>query len=261
MYEEIYKKLQDLNNSLKKLCEELKEKDKEPELTIEEKKKEKRRWGILSTVIIILNVSICLVALCQFSNKYKDVLEHGEIKVVIDSTLNISLRRPLPKYIYLRNDSIIARKSIGQEEQLILYSIVDESDARYPQYKHTVDELIYLSNNDSIVNWRNLLLLTFYMVLMGCIARTFYDYIGRKCYKRQQDMRIWWPWYLFRLLIGAPIATFIIVASRCAMFSTLFSSGDLNTYLVISFLAGFSMMEFLSLLRAVSKGLFEKNLQ
>jgi hypothetical protein len=41
------------------------------------------------------------------------------------------------------------------------------------------------------------------------------------------------------------------------MLSSLFTSKDLNTYLVIAFLAGFSMIEFLTMLRRMTKGLFE----
>lgn len=69
-------------------------------------------------------------------------------------------------------------------------------------------------------------------------------------------MDIWWPWYVFRPIIGAPLATFLIVAFRTTMFSTLFSSRDLNSYLVVSFIAGFAMMEFLKMLRRSSIALF-----
>jgi hypothetical protein len=52
-----------------------------------------------------------------------------------------------------------------------------------------------------------------------------------------------------------PITAFLIVAFRTSMFSSLFSSKDLNTYLIVSFLAGFAMMEFVTMLRRSSKAL------
>lgn len=70
-------------------------------------------------------------------------------------------------------------------------------------------------------------------------------------------MECWWSWYLFRPVIGVPIASLLLVAVRTSLFSGLFTSSDLNTYLVISFLAGFSIMEFLKMLRRVSKTMFE----
>lgn len=69
-------------------------------------------------------------------------------------------------------------------------------------------------------------------------------------------MDTWWPWYVCRPIIGVPITAFLIVAFRTSMFSSLFSSKDLNTYLIVSFLAGFAMMEFVTMLRRSSKALF-----
>lgn len=100
------------------------------------------------------------------------------------------------------------------------------------------------------------LIITLCIVFLGCCARTFYDYIGWECYKGGQNMDTWWPWYVFRPIIGVPITAFLIVAFRTSMFSSLFSSKDLNTYLIVSFLAGFAMMEFVTMLRRSSKALF-----
>lgn len=63
--------------------------------------------------------------------------------------------------------------------------------------------------------------------------------------------------YLFRPVIGVPIASLLLVAVRTYLFSGLFNSRDLNIYLVICFLVGFSIMEFLKMLRRVSKTLFD----
>jgi hypothetical protein len=68
-------------------------------------------------------------------------------------------------------------------------------------------------------------------------------------------MKRWWPWYLFRLIIVVPIASLLIVAVRTSIFSSLFTAKDLNTYLAVAFIAGFGMMEFLKMLRRVSKSL------
>jgi hypothetical protein len=70
-------------------------------------------------------------------------------------------------------------------------------------------------------------------------------------------MKTWWPWYMFRLVIVVPIASFLLVAVRSSMFSSLFTAKDLNTYLVVVFIAGFGMMEFFKMLRRVSKSLFD----
>lgn len=258
MYEEICKKLQDLSNSSKTLCDELKAKDKEPELTDEEKKKEKKKWSRASKWI--LGISIALGILISFivPNMYGKVFSNGQKTIEIKEDYYSAIQGNLPPSILITEKAISTRKSISYEEQVILSSLVDKDDSLYANYQKVVNQLAYESNNMTIPEMGLLFLLTLCFVYLGCLARTLFDYIGWTCYKDGQDMKKWWPWYVFRPAIGVPIAAFIIVASRCAMFSTLFTSRDLNTYLVISFLAGFAMMEFLSLLRSVSKGLFDK---
>ena len=254
MYEEICKKLHDLSDSSKRLCEELKEKDKEPEIT----KEEKEQWRKRTLRILWFSVGVGIVALCATAMLYGTVLRNGEKTIRVNRDFTSVIQGNVPSDILLTEDSISTRICIGFEEQVVLSTLVDRSDSLYSDYQKAVNQLAYKSNDISKWELMNLLLLTLCMVYLGCLARTLFDYIGWTCYKDGQDMRKWWPWYVFRPAIGVPIAAFIIVASRCAMFSTLFTTKDLNTYLLVSFLAGFAMMEFLSLLRSVSKGLFDK---
>ena len=69
-------------------------------------------------------------------------------------------------------------------------------------------------------------------------------------------MKKWWPWYIYRPLMGAPIAAFLLVTVRTSFFLNLFTARDLNTYFVVAFLAGFALMDFLKMLRRVSKAMF-----
>ena len=125
----------------------------------------------------------------------------------------------------------------------------------YQEYAASIDDLSYKSNNNP-ASFAPLFLLTLIFVSLGCCALTFYDYIGHVCYLKDQDMLQWWPWYVFRPLIGVPLASLLIVAVHTAMFSNVFTSGDLNTYAAVSFLVGFAMMEFLKMLRRLGKSLF-----
>ena len=159
------------------------------------------------------------------------------------------------------DDTMKVRKSLETAEKVELYALVERTPDNadiVASYRLAVDKLAY----DSANGWKGikcLIRLTLCLVILGCSARTFYDFIGNACYKKErQNMSKWWPWYILRLFICAPITAFILSASRCAMFSSLFMAKDLNTYLVVSFLAGFSMMELLDMLRGVSKGLFGK---
>lgn len=217
-------------------------------------------WNAWSWVIMLLYAALCVGAFWLLPNLYNDVIQQSEVHVSVTPQIRNALQGTLPSAVMMNDSVISTRKYINNDDKVILSTLVERSDtAVYTKYMRAVDELAYKSNELSADALQNLMLLTLCFVMLGCVARTFYDYIGRKCYKKRQDMSVWWPWYVFRPLIGAPIAAFIIVASRCAMFSALFTAKDLNTYLVISFLAGFAMMEFLSMVRSTSKGLFERN--
>lgn len=214
-------------------------------------------WRVL--VAVGLHVVACVLAICFLPYLYTQVLTEGEVGVKVDSALVSVIQEPLTNGVVLRNDSIFTRKYIDQQEKIVLSSLMGKSDSLYIRYIRSVEELSYLSNGGEKQSWTYLLLLTFCFVVLGCSGRTFFDYIGHTCYTKEgQDMKKWWPWYVFRLFMGVPITAFLLVASRCAIFSTLFTSRDLNVYLVIAFLAGFAMMEFMDMLRATAKGLFSK---
>ncbi len=147
-------------------------------------------------------------------------------------------------------------RAMDRSDIIELNALVSDTCQKRNTYVISVNELAYNSNNQTS-NIVDLCWLTLCLVFLGCSARTFYDFIGRKCYTEEgQNMDKWWPWYTFRPLICVPIAALLIVSVRTSYFSNLFVSKDLNSYLVISFIAGFSIMEFLTMLRRLSKSLF-----
>lgn len=212
-------------------------------------------------IIIAFTIVLCIVTyLCAF-RYYPRVLAVSKYEVKVkDLSENLRICSDTPEWFAISDSSIIAYTVISESEKNLLYKCVEpigltEDRSVYNKYIQAVNELVYKSNNDNS-KIQNLLILTFAVVSLGCCARTFYDYIGWECYKGGQDMKNWWPWYFFRPFIGVPITTFLIVAFRTSTYSYLFKGKDLNTYLIVSFLAGFAMMEFLTMLRRTSKALF-----
>lgn len=211
-----------------------------------------KKYGTL--YVLTPQIIICIIAFYFIPSLYKTTISKSDISVN-NEVYNIELVGESPSWFKIDSTTIHTNKAITDEEKQILLSLVVREDSVYQTYYRNIDELVYKSNNDT-TNYCALLLLTLCFITMGCVARSFYDFIGHCCYKDGQDMVKWWPWYVYRPLIGVPIATFLIVAARTAIFSNIFTTRDLCTYLVISFLAGFSMMEFLKMLRRVSKNLF-----
>lgn len=215
-------------------------------------------------VILFLTFFACLVAFFVVRDYYSVVLSDSNVRVCIsDLTKKLKFKNEPPVWFLISDSSISTYKVIDDSEKEFLYKCMEpidslKNDSDMQEYIKGVNELVYKSNNNNS-NIRSLYILTFCIVFLGCCARTFYDYIGWECYKGGQNMDKWWPWYVFRPIIGVPITTFLIVAFRTSMFSSLFSSKDLNTYLIVSFLAGFAMMEFVTMLRRSSKAIFGIN--
>lgn len=222
-----------------------------------------KRWlRIMKKKLTILIITallsfMAIVGACCF---YEPTLQSSQVSVINKDAANIEIVGDTPSWFFKSGSTFKSYKMIDDTDKKLLksYVVVNDSvinSASYKAYINAIDELAFKSNT-IFPNSSSLFLLTFCLVFLGCSARTFYDYIGWECYKNGQDMDTWWPWYVCRPAIGAPIATFLIVAFRTTMFSTLFSSRDLNSYLVVSFIAGFAMMEFLKMLRRSSKALF-----
>ena len=208
----------------------------------------------LTTWMMVFTTIITLWAAWKIPVLYKSVVDKSNVSIT-EKLSNIALTNEHPIWFKVEHDTISTNRALEHGDIMELRSLVSDTCPNYSSYVKAIGNLAYKSNNDT-TNLEDLIWLTLCFVLLGCSARTLYDFIGRKCYK-QQRMKKWWPWYMFRPLICAPIAALLIVSVRTSFFSNLFVSKDLNSYLVVSFVAGFAIMEFLSMLRRVSKSLFD----
>lgn len=208
----------------------------------------------LTSWMMALTTAITLWAACKIPDLYKNVVDKSNVSVQVKLS-NIAFTDEHPVWFKVEPECISTNRALEHGDIMELRSLVSDTCPNYSLYVKAIGNLAYKSNNDT-TNLEDLIWLTLCFVLLGCSARTLYDFIGRKCYK-QQRMKKWWPWYMFRPLICAPIAALLIVSVRTSFFSNLFVSKDLNSYLVVSFVAGFAIMEFLSMLRRVSKSLFD----
>lgn len=208
------------------------------------------------TLVIMIFTAIAVGAACFFAPKlYENVIKGSNISVAADLK-GVLISPDHPEWFKYNDTAIMSCRALDRSDIVELNALVSDTCQKRNTYVISVGELAYNSNNHTS-NIIDLCWLTLCLVFLGCSARTFYDFIGIKCYtKKGQNMTKWWPWYIFRPIICAPIAALLIVSVRTSYFSNLFVSKDLNTYLVISFIAGFAIMEFLTMLRRLSKSLF-----
>lgn len=219
-----------------------------------QKIKRKYMRNFITIIVLAINILICYLSAYNLQKYYNEALCQSNISVVNKANVML-ITGDSPSWFKMTTDSLYACKAISDNDKQHLNSLVSREDSLYQEYAASIDDLSYKSNNNP-ASFAPLFLLTLIFVSLGCCALTFYDYIGHVCYLKDQDMLQWWPWYLFRPLIGVPLASLLIVAVHTAMFSNVFTSSDLNTYAAVSFLVGFAMMEFLKMLRRLGKSLF-----
>lgn len=208
----------------------------------------------ITSLVLALNVWICYKCATNLQQYYNEALFQSNI-VVENKAKIVMTTADSPAWFKMSPESLYTCKAITDNDKQMLNSLVSREDSLYSKYTESIADLAYKSNNNPD-RFLPLFVLTLIFVSFGCSALTFYDYIGHVCYLKDQDMLQWWPWYIFRPLIGVPLASLLIVAVHTTMFSNVFTSTDLNTYVVISFFVGFSMMEFLKMLRRLGKSLF-----
>ncbi|MBD5226355.1 MAG: hypothetical protein HDS68_10425 [Bacteroidales bacterium] len=205
--------------------------------------------------IMVLTCAFTVAAVWFIPTLYRQVVDKSNVSIRVDMS-GVVFTSEQPMWFRVDSTEISTNKALEIGDIKELRSLVSDTCSTYPMYVNAIGKLAYQSNNDT-TNLNYLILLTLSFVLLGCSARTLYDFIGRRCYKKEQDMSVWWPWYVFRPIICAPIAALLLVSVRTSFFSNLFVAKDLNSYLVVSFIAGFAIMEFLTMLRRLSKSLFD----
>lgn len=209
--------------------------------------------------IVIINIAVVVCAMIGHLYWFPQVVEPVEITISTEYDYSEKLKLITPIWFFIDQDSIKTIKSIDDGDKLLLYSLLDTNDEEiYAHYKKQIDEIAYMSNKKNPITtlyfW-----LTLCYVIFGCVSRSFYDYIGHKCYRKDLNVDIWSAWYLIRLFISIPITAFVIVAIRCSLPQIIPYSNNVYTYLIICFLLGFTMMELLGMLRNISKTILNVN--
>lgn len=211
--------------------------------------------GWIVWIVLLLSIISTIFVCYLVPGQYKEVIQKSNVHVSINVLEGIECTKDYPVWFRITGDTITTNRALDRVDVIELKTLVNDTCKYYGDYSRAIGELAYKSNNDTS-NIYNLAWLTFFFVFLGCSVRTFFDFIGHYCYLKDLNMNNWWPWYCLRPVICAPVTAILIVSIHTSFFSNLFISKDLNTYLVISFLAGFAVMEFLRMLRHVSKSIF-----
>ncbi|MDE5758783.1 MAG: hypothetical protein K2H85_09270, partial [Allobaculum sp.] len=126
---------------------------------------------------------------------YKYVVVKSNVSIKAEVS-DVTFKAELPVWFKVEKGCISTNRALERGDVMELRALVSDTCPEYSMYVKAIGDLAYQSNTDTN-NLNDLIWLTLYFVILGCSARTLYDFIGRKCYKKQ-NMRKWWPWYVYR---------------------------------------------------------------
>lgn len=209
--------------------------------------------GSIFLALVILLFSI--FSMHMFSCTYKK-LNSFEIETGWENKDTVSLKSYPVWFHYDRSrNKLSVSKILSDSDKYVLLDLIDRKHKSYNSYSESINSLAYSANNLKTKYFIYLLLLAGWSAVIGVQIRTIFDFIGQVCYLKNLIITIWWPWYLLRPVMGFIIGSLIVFLSKAHLLSTSIINED-TSYIAISAIAGFGVVEVVKKLRLVSKTLF-----
>lgn len=221
--------------------------------------KDKNLLQLISFAIglILFTVFICYL----FIGAYKKLEElNTHVKVEWKNNNNFILTDS-PNWFLHDRDSLQTLKQINDVDKFLLMNLVEKDTSKsYNSYVHAINKLSFLSNSNSKIPFSLLLYIGGLSAVIGVQIRTLHDFIGQTCYKKNIDLKVWWPWYVVRPFLGFLVGGVVIVFMEASILKSSLNYNSSN-FLFIGFtvLAGFGSTDVVSLLRTLSKKIFGRD--
>jgi hypothetical protein len=229
---------------------------------IEEIKEEKYNNKVTNkktviTGLILLLLTLAIVTLFFYSYEQYKVNEER----IVNTTVNYSQFKQikhLPNSIYYSpiNSEIYTRQQLTSAEIEEFVTNIDPDSLCADSIRPALRELQYKSNTKEKSPSYLIFLICGLLAALGTQARSLYNFINMIAYKKQLDIKHFWPWYALRPLLSFIISVLFVLA--------FYSDSDIlslkaksTIYLfAINFLVGFAIEDVITMLRNLSKRIF-----
>ena len=162
-----------------------------------------------------------------------------------------------PHWFLHDSATIKTLKQIDAQDKLLLLSLLEKDSLIYPAYSKAIDKLTFISNKASRIPFSLILIIGGISAVIGVQIRTMFDFVGRACYKKNIELKVWWPWYVVRPFLGFLVGGVVIVFIEASILKSAINYNVSNLFLVgVTVLAGFGVTDVVDLLRKLSKKIF-----
>ena len=98
--------------------------------------------------------------------------------------------------------------------------------------------------------------------IIGAQTRSIWLFIRIACYQNRLELKLWWPWYVLRPLLGFVLGAFVFVLAEADLLAMDLpgrqANGGAMWWLAVSFIVGFGTQEFVNRLRELTNTLFRR---
>ncbi|MCV2420236.1 hypothetical protein [Paucibacter sp. DJ2R-2] len=128
-------------------------------------------------------------------------------------------------------------------------------------YHAAINSLAYKAQESQAEQMQLLIWLGMLGGMLGAMLRSFVDFVGNACYKRELDLVQWWPLYATRPVVGAILGLLLVVMFKAKLISGADTQivNDSYWWLGMTALGGFSTIDVTARLRQAAKALFGGN--
>lgn len=208
---------------------------------------------------IALSLISFFVIFCYFEylNKLNVALQQ-DFKVPFVNNTSAELSSGPIWFFYDKDCGVISStKPISQEDKFTLLSLYPSDQLVTSSYKSAVDKLAYISNKDTNEIFSLILILGSLGGVLGVMIRSLSSLIYHSCFQKDLDMKLWWPWYYLRPIMGLGLGITIVILSKTKLLN-IDSPGELTGFWILGvcILAGFAVSEVTDRLFYAAKALF-----
>jgi Co/Zn/Cd efflux system component len=206
-------------------------------------------------ILALLILMFSIFSMYMFTHAYKQ-LNSFKVESRWEYKDTVSLKSyPVWFYCDRSNSKMYASKVLSDSNKYLILGLIEKKHKAYNSFSESVNRLVYLSNQSKTSLFIYLLLLSGWSGVIGVQIRTIFDFIGRVCYLKNLVITVWWPWYLLRPLMGFIVGGLIVFLSTSHLLNTSIVNED-KSYIAVSTIAGFGVVEVIKKLRLISKTLF-----
>lgn len=214
-------------------------------------------------VVEVVGISLFIVvstiiAVWLFANVFQRIESYRlKTEVKWENKADYQLDAGPAWFLYRQNeDVLVAIQAVDDAAKETLLKLYDQDSVGYPAYQNAIEELAFETQNAPKPSYLLTLLIGGIAAVIGVQIRTIHRFLLRACYAYDLNIKIWWPWYVMRPVVGFLLGCAVILLAQVNLITIAHEDSSVFFWIGLSILAGFGTPDVVDRLHKVSETLF-----